>query len=1075
MHEEKKDQKRLAITRREFMQYSAAAGVALAVPGLFAGCSDSNDAASSGTDSRTYYFDLSDSNPGHEFFLRAGSIYQKLKPVDSNTLRLARQGNSFLNRVPDQNITHYAPSLPVPRDSIVLCWIVGKDPSDPNGTWDMSLLFYHIPINALEAASLRPGADPTPGANKLRLYGIDSGGLSASPDAFVQVDDFKNWQDQATGMVFGHQELICGQAESAAHIQQNIISPQPTTYELSAVLQEQGPATESGGWATLEVYINPDTGKPYLNSQGQKQCNPKWSDHSLNMTGQAILPPLQQAKNDTTLGANVTNLPVDQINSEMDGKIWKVMDGVTTVDAGSFGDGGPDYSFQDKSREHGYLAKLSSASDQNISIDVTNWFFRYLGIYVRFLDANGNPIKVSDLPSDTTDSFPQWAKQFNTDYDNMALLVESTWEFLGIPIAKRQDSFSFVMPEMASSAQVLAAGLGHGHNAYPKTGTAAGCVTAVLNLVIPTLFLAQGAASSYASFAQKFSETSELVKLIEDTVVLGGMDGFIAGGFDDPEALIDIVKPLGEYLLSKGGTWLMSRVSQALAKSAVSDIPTIGGVANAIAAAGMAAEIVETVAEVANSPRTYVRKLTVTHDILVTVYHDPKDPDGFPAVADYYELTALFDDGTPTTSGKILMPGTTTTKPRTYTFSGVPYGGKVNISVGFYSDDGWLAGKGSTGSVDNTMASAEITITEIKVPLTPDTYYTHKEKTALDDSGNLIWKASDVPPETLANLNCGNLNGDLCQPACITVSEHFASAGYTWKSYSTDVTSCESGGAGQLFQFANMGTAQSPQASHLTSGCGFSNLVRVAYDLMSSQNNNFYLDSTGEQHLLRQIRLNLYEKPDFDGPESNRCWGGFNLPSDAFLLHPAGKAVSINAEFNKIEVLDLPDAATADNDAPIAQAYSAQGLREGLIDGPVAAAISPKGVILILESKNMRIQAFDLGGNPARHFGAEKDQYHTPLKAETDPVMYLDMAVEYTGYLYVLSYVTQQGLYEYRLDIYTPQGDWLCRTTDVNAARLTVDFWRNAYTLNYETLKYPDGSLPTVTEPSVSQWIPSTP
>ena len=171
----------------------------------------------------------------------------------------------------------------------------------------------------------------------------------------------------------------------------------------------------------------------------------------------------------------------------------------------------------------------------------------------------------------------------------------------------------------------------------------------------------------------------------------------------------------------------------------------------------------------------------------------------------------------------------------------------------------------------------------------------------------------------------------------------------------------------------------------------------------------------------------------------------------------------------------MPDAATADNDAPIAQAYSAQGLREGLVDGPVAAAISPKGVILILESKNMRIQAFDLGGNPARHFGAEKDQYHTPLKAETDPVMYLDMAVEYTGYLYVLSYVTQQGLYEYRLNIYTSQGDWLCRTTDVNAARLTVDFWRNAYTLNYETLKYPDGSLPTVTEPSVSQWIPSTP
>jgi hypothetical protein len=99
----------------------------------------------------------------------------------------------------------------------------------------------------------------------------------------------------------------------------------------------------------------------------------------------------------------------------------------------------------------------------------------------------------------------------------------------------------------------------------------------------------------------------------------------------------------------------------------------------------------------------------------------------------------------------------------------------------------------------------------------------------------------------------------------------------------------------------------------------------------------------------------------------------------------------------------------------------------------------------------------------------------TPLKEENSPVTYLDMAVEYVGYLYVLSYITQQGLYQYRLGIYTPEGDWLCRTTGVNASKLDVDFWRNAYTLNYERLTYPDGTLPAVTEPSVSQWIPSTP
>ena len=98
-----------------------------------------------------------------------------------------------------------------------------------------------------------------------------------------------------------------------------------------------------------------------------------------------------------------------------------------------------------------------------------------------------------------------------------------------------------------------------------------------------------------------------------------------------------------------------------------------------------------------------------------------------------------------------------------------------------------------------------------------------------------------------------------------------------------------------------------------------------------------------------------------------------------------------------------------------------------------------------------------------------------PLGEETQSVMYLDMAVEYTGFIYVLSYVLET--LEYRLDIYTPEGDFLSRTTGVNAARCTVDFWRNVYTLNYEVLKLPDAdqTVPSITEPSTSLWIPSVP
>jgi hypothetical protein len=85
--------------------------------------------------------------------------------------------------------------------------------------------------------------------------------------------------------------------------------------------------------------------------------------------------------------------------------------------------------------------------------------------------------------------------------------------------------------------------------------------------------------------------------------------------------------------------------------------------------------------------------------------------------------------------------------------------------------------------------------------------------------------------------------------------------------------------------------------------------------------------------------------------------------------------------------------------------------------------------------------------------------------------------VEYTGYLYVLSRSQSTDLY--RLDIYHPGQDGtepIATTQNMNAARLTVDFWRNVYTLNYSVLQLPnDGGFPGVTEPSVSLWIPSTP
>ncbi len=130
--------------------------------------------------------------------------------------------------------------------------------------------------------------------------------------------------------------------------------------------------------------------------------------------------------------------------------------------------------------------------------------------------------------------------------------------------------------------------------------------------------------------------------------------------------------------------------------------------------------------------------------------------------------------------------------------------------------------------------------------------------------------------------------------------------------------------------------------------------------------------------------------------------------------------------------------------------------------------VTGDGVVLVLEQDNTRIQAFDVYGNPVPYFPNQSP--FAALQAETPTPTYLDMSVTDDGWIYVLSHVNQGSqASDYRLDLYTPTGSFLSRTTGVNGAKIFVDSWRRVYTLNYESFLGPGGR----TEPSVSQWIPS--
>ncbi len=1063
------------ISRREFLKFSVQSGTVLGSVPLLTACSHRTD-QDPNKEQRKYFFDLSHVKKGLKHYLIMGSESHELDICTSQTIALSE--NPLLQAISEGKITHHITHF-FPSQEIQACYIRSVDPSDPEGGWSMSLSFFHLPRSSVEKAALREISTLDTSA-KLAYYDLDASLFSGMElyESYVHEDAVKTVVDQAIDLTFHHPEILSAESDSAAHIQKNIIGVQAATKTLSSVLSSQGAATENGGWATLEPYINKKTGKPYLNSQGKIQYFPRYSHLTNTYLGNAVNPSLESVKNDVTLGVNITDLDPTVKNPSTKGKLWTINNGFTTVETMLESTNGSDWmTCSNKSKRHGYQATLLSADKDTgkITFKVENWYYRYLGIYIQFLDSGGNKISLKDIPKSTIESFASGSSNFDSTYNKYALMLASQFNIFGIPVKTSVEEITFIWPENATFAKIIAGGLGQGKEEYENTIDPGGVLTGVINLGIPTIFLTLGAATGFFAFASDMRslEGIELTSLVADIIIELALDGVSISELGaNPELFIEVGKTLGEFLLSRGITILYQKLTKYLTEGEITDaVPAIGKILATIAAAGLIAEIVTTSDEVLNSPANYSDLLTATHNIEVTIHHDPDDPN-FPAVADYYKLTAMFDNGTPHDSGKIKMPGSSVSNPIKYTFENVPYGGLVSIKVTFNANkNDWPAGGGYTGSIENTVDEVEITIKENKVPLDNNTTYGHKQKIVLDGEGNHIWEAtSTAPSETADALQCESTNGNLCQLTGITVSEHYGTLGYDWKSYSSDVLSCESSGSGQLFQLSTLSFTQDPQNSYTKPSCGSTSARRIIFDLMDTKNNNYYLDTQNGKNLIRQVRLELDGKPSIDEPDSNICWGKFTLPSDVLLLHPSRKLVSISKALNKIEILDLPEEAATDEDAPIAVAYSGRGKRHGLISGPVAAAISPQGVILVLESGNKRVQAFDTGINPAPYF---QKNYHFPLVSETESVVYTDIAMESTGYIYILSYTTAS--YIYRLDIYDKGGKFISRTTGVNAAKLTVDLWRNVFTLNYEVLKMPNGTQPTITEPSVSQWIPSVP
>jgi hypothetical protein len=1023
-------------------------------------------------------------------------------------LAQARLDNAFLRGIPDDQITHFVQDAVFAADSVTICHI-GTPIDESAGTWSMSMAYLHIPSSGASHAFAQLRT-PHVSAKRERYGSAPAQNVQDLHDENALIDS----SNHAASLIMLHPDMLSGEPDSAYHIYTTHASTGAFTKRLAETLQGLGPALPASpqqppnqpnptGWATLRPLLDATTGAPIRNltglNAGQIQYQPDWHPNVDQNAARAMTMHINNVKNDASLGAILTRgSPASATTTtDVNGKIWFRRQGFATVDpaggAAAVRGENVQMTLVDQSPENGLDITASftpARGTVQATVNVSNTYLRYLGIYLQFLNEQMNVIPLKNIGTYPGGILANHDKGRDTTTEMFAAIAPTETTLFGVPVLAGATSISVTVPKEASRIRILASGLAfNGSNNYPDTLASGISLTVAINYGLCILFIATGASAQLSAFQR--AVIGPIARDL-DTVLLEILEDALTNpdALKDPETWKAIGSIFWKQLLSGTLpvlTGLLGALIVAITKAALEDAMPVAGLAiRAFACLVGAADLTHTTIDLALSPWTYVKDLAFTHDLSVTLAPDPNNQT-FPAGATQYKVTAMFEDGTPHVQTFPISGAPATLPP--VIFPGAPLGGMVDIAVAFFqqagdaSQDDILLGKGSTGLVPNNAAPLPVlTIEQIKFPIGPTTTYQHQQKTALAPGAGgqavHVWTATKVAPTT-KSLDSGNQPGDLSVLGSITVRQATSRpplngyVGYAWRAFSSGVSDCSSGAKNQLDQLANLNTASAQaQAGYVGSPCGLQSGVKLAYNLLSHGDANFYLDTSSG--LIRRVQLD--PTPRFDAPSSNMAWGRLNFGSDALLLHPAGRLVSISAADHQMETLKLPGAGLPDDQAGLrllARRHGGPGSQPGLLSAPTAAAISPEGVVLVLEQGNSRIQALDAGANPLPYFKQQQQPYFLNLTATASgDVQYLDLAVEYTGFLYVLSVNNATG--QYRMDIYHPgQAGTAPITTivDVNAGRLAVDFWRNVYTLNFEVLQF-NGAVPAVTEPSVSLWTP---
>jgi hypothetical protein len=1040
-----------------------------------------NIPARGATELRTLHFILPQPPAGVVPELLAGGRRHPLRPHDKTTRAGIQAQHKLGDEAGLESLTHYGADLPFAAERLQLFSVVAG----------RSLLLAGLHIPRICRARCRPAA------SKATAIGIAA--KSDGNDDFLH--DLFTTDDTAAVIIFLHPEVMNFDTGSFPVVY-NSITGSWTLDDLSESIRSQGTA-----WST-RVPVTDTDGHQIYDANGNPYFFTEFSQQTRGDALQPVQAILQGIKDQPELAGHnwpaiagqsfIASFPADSKRPESPqpkasragaADRRQVDGGVSTI-----------WSVYNRSTADGLAVQSIATAEQGDGIDVEvtfqNYYARHLSVFAQYRDAHGIVIPLAELTFPPDDEDRAKFRKFDTDLARAIDVLPPQATFAGLPItepASGQVSLPVpASPRGIANIDILCGGIGMGQNAYgdvPKIGIV---LTVIFEYIFPILLAALDIAIDKTMLGDLVSSTS--AELLVDNSLRALLDQVLITDMN-PNELEALAKTVGQYVITTVITQYGAQLfaDETVAVTAEASDP-LGWAITAASLTATLADLINTTADVLQSPVVYVNTCGYTMEIEVTMHPDPNDP-VFPQVATSYDVIARFSNAiTDRKFTSNTVPPNAASLPAVI-FDEIPAGGTVTIHVIFYSDTGWIAGQGlwqgsNALQTGEDFLDVQLTITENKVPLTAKTSYTHNSWLAYANDGSHTWAPRSKPPtDTMSNLSINDTPQYITALQSLTYNVLQSGGGatgllgYSWQATSPSISECGSGAAGASVYLAQvLSSANPPDASLSFSGCGLAGPVNLLFDFTDPSQSGFYYIDPRNQDGGSQYQVRRFDpsSPPFQQAE-NICGRMLDLMSlDAVAIHQSKFMVAINTDTSKMEVVHLSDPDRPTEQAPVARLLCGLGTRAGLLSAPVAVAVAKDGTILVLENGNQRIQALDAYGHPVSRFrvldpkGLVEWSPFLPLQP-ADGQTYLDMCVESTGYVYVLSHLQAEPGNDlntnYLLDIYQPDGRHLCQTAGVAAAKIDVDYWRNVFALNYHLLISNAG----LAEPSISLWIPSTP